>query len=210
MAEIKYTYKDASHNINSYDDVLNSYTWIRNALGAVFQNRDDLRIHCSVIFSADELTYECDSINEFKKYAFGKNIAVDRMLVYVTDNWVSSLMNVFASNKKDAEMQEFVLTSKDEMLIINLRDALRTNKEPEPKQKETIVMKIEDNSVHFGDNNQITNSVIGSKNTAEIEQETVVPEKMEESNASKSFWQILVPIVVIVVGAAICFWLKIN
>ena len=69
--------------------------------------------------------------------------------------------------------------------------------------KEVTTMKIENNSVHIGNNNQISNSVIGSQNTAEIEQETVVPESKEESIASKSFWQILVPIVVGVIVVAI-------
>ena len=76
--------------------------------------------------------------------------------------------------------------------------------------KEVTTMKIENNSVHIGNNNQISNSVIGSQNTAEIEQETVVPEQKEESLASKSFWQILVPIVVGVIVVAICVALGLS
>lgn len=76
--------------------------------------------------------------------------------------------------------------------------------------KEITAMKIENNSVHIGSNNQITNSVIGSKNTTEIEQETVVPESKEESIASKSFWQILVPIIVGVIVATICVAIGLN
>lgn len=76
--------------------------------------------------------------------------------------------------------------------------------------KEITAMKVENNSVHIGSNNQITNSVIGSKNTAEIEQETAVPESKEESIASKSFWQILVPIIVGVIVVAICVAIGLN
>ena len=76
--------------------------------------------------------------------------------------------------------------------------------------KEVTTMKVENNSVNIGNNNQITSSVIGSKNTTEIEQETAAPKNKEESFASKSFWQIFVPILVIVVGAAICVWLGLN
>ena len=75
--------------------------------------------------------------------------------------------------------------------------------------KEVTAMKYENNSINIGNNNQISNSVIGSKNTVELEQETKVPES-EESIASKSFWQIVAPIIVIVVGAAICAWLGLN
>lgn len=203
MAEIKYTHKDAVHTIDSYDNIISTYEWIKNALRSVFQDEDGLYIHCSIAFAVDEMSYDCDSIEEFKKYAFGKTITPSRMLVYVSKDWLGSLMDVFASYHKDVDGQEFVLTAKDEMRVINLRHALQTSRKPEPR-KENVIVKIEDNSVHIGNNNQISNSVIGSKNTAEIEQETVVPEHKEESFASKSFWEIIIPIIVGVVVVAIC------
>lgn len=209
MAEIKYTHKDAVHTINSYDNIISTYDWIKDALRAVFQDEDGLYIHCSIAFTVDEMSYDCDSIEEFKKYAFGKAIIPSRMLVYVSKDWVGSLMDVFAAYHKEADGQEFVLTAKDEMRVINLRDALRASKKPEPR-KENVTVKIEDNSVHIGSNNQISNSVIGSKNTTEIEQETVIPENKEESLASKSFWQIIVPIVVGVIVVAICVAIGLN
>lgn len=210
MAEMNYTYRDATHTINSYDEIVSAYNWIRDALRAVFQDREGLYIRCTVVFSSDEMSYECDSIDEFKKYAFGKTITPKRMMVYVSKDWVGSLIDVFASYKKDAEMQEFVLTSKDELLIINLREALRTNKKGDPQIKETVVMKIEDNSVHIGSNNRISNSVIGSKNDIENEQETVPSESKDEKWYSKSFWQVVIPLTVTIIGAAICAWLGLN
>lgn len=210
MADIRFTYKDATHTINSYDEIISTYDWIRDAMRVVFQDREGLSLYCKVAFTSDEMSYECDSIDEFKKYAFGKSIAPNHMLVYVTQDWVASLISVFASYKKDAVEQEFDLSSKDEMRIINLRDALRTCKKVEPKPKETVIMKIEDNSVHIGDNNQISGSVIGSKNTAEIKQESETAEVKEEKWYSKTFWQIAIPLAVTILGAAICAWLGLN
>lgn len=204
MAEINYTYKDAVHTINSYDNIISTYDWIKDALRAIFQDEDKLYIHCCIAFTVDEMSYDCNSIEEFKQYAFGKAIVPNRMMVYVTKDWAGSLIDVFAAYHKDTNLQEFVLTSKDEMRIINLRDALRTSKKAELPKKETIIMKIEDNSVHIGNNTQIANSVIGSKNAVEIQQETVDITSPKESVASKSFWQFFVPIVTGIIVVAIC------
>lgn len=76
--------------------------------------------------------------------------------------------------------------------------------------KEVTAMKYENNSVNIGNNNRINSSVIGSKNSAEIEQEIAVPEGNKESLASKIKWQIVVPIVVGLIIAAIAFYLGIN
>lgn len=210
MAEIEYAYKDATHTIKTFDDIVSTYNWIHDALCAVCQNRKELNIHCTVAFSTDEMSYECSSIDEFKKYAFGKDIEVKRMLVYASENWLNSLVDVFATYNKEADIQKFVLSSKDEMMIINLKEALLTNKEAQPKQKDADIMQIVDNSVHIGSNNQISNSVIGSKNTSKIKQINEVSENKKETLISKSFWQILVPIVVGVIVAIIIFYFGLN
>ncbi len=92
------------------------------------------------------------------------------------------------------------------MLIINLRDALLANNDSESQQKDTLFMKYEDNSVHIGDNNQISNSIIGAKNTTDIEQKTEVLESKKESFLSKTFWQFIIPIAVCIIGAIIVAW----
>jgi len=209
MAEIKYTYKDVVHTIDSYDNIISTYDWLKEALRAVFQDEDGLNIRCVIAFTVDKMSYDCDSIEEFKKYAFGKAIIPSWMLVYASKDRVGSLMDVFAAYHREANGQEFVLTAKDEMRVINLRDALRTCKKPEPKS-ESVTVKIEDSSVYIGNNNQIFNSVIGSKNTAEIEQEIAVSEGNKESLFLKIKWKIVVPIVVGVIIAAITSYLGIN
>lgn len=210
MAEIKYSYKDASHSINTYDEILKTYQWICDAMRSIFENKENWNIHCNIAFSSDEMSYECDSIDEFKKYAFGKNIEINRLLVYAAQGWTGSLVDVFATYHKDDDSQEFVLSSKDEMAIIDLREALLCNKKAESQPKETVIMQIEDNSVHIGDNNHITNSVVGSKNSTSIEQKEDSSKSKKETFLSKTFWQIFVPIAVGVIVVAIAVWLGLQ
>lgn len=213
MADITCKYRTSEYTLNTFDDVLITIDWIRDALRAVFQNYQKLNSYCYITFDSGDLSYDCKSVDEFKQYAFGKEINVKTLSVGVSENWIISLITVHAHKQGVVAEQEYVLSSTDEKLLVDLRDALNTKKKVIPLNPvHTIINceKREDNSVHIGNNNQISNSVIGSKNTAEIEQETVTTENKEESIASKSFWQIFVPILVIVVGAAICVWLGLN
>lgn len=71
--------------------------------------------------------------------------------------------------------------------------------------KEVATVKFEDNSVHIGNSNQISNSVIGSKNMTKVKQET-----KKEPFLPKYFWEIFVAILATVVGTAICVWLGLS
>lgn len=213
MADIQCKYKTSEYTLNTFDDVLKTVYWIRDALRAVFQNYAELDSHCYITFDSGDLSYDCKSIDEFKQYAFGKEINVKTMSIGVSKNWYPSLISVYAHKQGVIMEQEYVLSSTDEKLLVDLRDALHTKKKGLPMNSvQTIINceKHEDNSVHIGNNNQITNSVIGSKNTAEIEQEIAAPESNKESLASKIKWQIVVPIVVGLIIAAIAFYLGIN
>ena len=213
MADITCKYRTSEYTLNTFDDVMKTVDWIRNALRAVFQDFDTLESYCYITFDAGDLSYDCTSIDEFKQYAFGKEINVKTLSVGVSKNWITTLLTVRAHKQDIVAEQEYILSSTDEKLLVDIRNALQTKKKGIPLHSiHTIINceKHEDNSVHIGNNNQISNSVIGGNNKAEIKQETVVPEHKEESIASKSFWQIIVPILVIVVGAAICVWWGLN
>ncbi len=63
----------------------------------------------------------------------------------------------------------------------------------------------EDNSIHIGDKNKIKDSVIGNNiqtGNAEL--------KNNEKWYSKLFWKLLIPIVVVVIAAALCLWLGLR
>lgn len=213
MADIQCKYKTSEYTLNTFDDVLKTVYWIRDALRAVFQNYAELDSHCYITFDSGDLSYDCKSIDEFKQYAFGKEINVDTLSIGVSENWIISLITVRAVKRGIVTEQEYTISSTDEKLLVDLRDALKVNKKGLPLAAPPIVInceKHEDNSVHIGDGNKISNSTIGSKNVAEIEQEIAVPECNKESLVSKIKWQIIVPIAVGLIIAAIAFYLGIN
>mgnify|MGYP001169880932 CR=1 FL=1 len=65
------------------------------------------------------------------------------------------------------------------------------------------MVKKEDNSIHIGSNNKIKNSVIGQN--AKVEKSNY-----DEKWFEKITWKLVVPVVVIVVAAAVCLWLGLN
>ena len=156
------------------------------------------------------MSYECKSIDEFKKYAFGKTIRVKTMTASVSKNWIQTLVSIYANRSSGSEEQEFILSSKDEMLVISLRDALLAKKKASPRPQPPAVIQYEDNSVHIGNGNKISNSTIGSKNAIVAECEISNPAPEKEKLASKLFWQILIPVAVVVIGALVCIWLGIG
>lgn len=213
MADIQCKYKTSEYTLNTFDDVLKTVSWIRDALMAVLQNYAELDSHCYITFDSGDLSYDCKSIDEFKQYAFGKEINVKTMSIGVSKNWIPSLISVYAHKQGVIMEQEYVLSSADEKLLVDLREALKANKKEVPLVSSPIVInceKHEDNSVHVGDGNKISNSTIGSKNTIETECEISSPAPGKEKLASKVFWQILIPVAVVVIGALVCIWLGID
>lgn len=210
MADISYKYRDNEHRIDSYDNVVSTYEWIRDALRFVFEDRNNLTLNYVISFDSEDMSYECKSIDEFKKYAFGKTIRVKTMTAFVSKNWIQTLVSIYANHSSGSEQQKFILSSEDEMLVISLRDALLAKKKASPRASPPTVIQYEDNSVHIGDGNKISNSAIGSKNTIETECEISNPAPEKEKVVSKLFWKILVPIAVVVIGALVCIWFGID
>lgn len=213
MADIQCKYRTAEYTLNSFDDVLKTVNWIRDALMAVLQNYAELDSHCYITFDSGDLSYDCKSIDEFKQYAFGKEINVKTMSIGVSKNWIASLITVHAVKHGVVTEQEYTLSSTKEKLLVDLRDALQAKKKGLPLVSTPIVInceKHEDNSVHIGDGNKISNSTIGSKNTIETECEVSNPAPEKEKLVSKVFWQILIPVAVVVIGALVCIWIGID
>lgn len=213
MADIDYTYIDSEHLLTSFDDVVSTVEWIKNAMKFVFVDKNKLSYRCTISFDAGELSYECHSLDEFKQYAFGKDIKVKVLRMFVTEDWVTPLIAVYAHNIKFDEKQKYILSSKDEKMLVDLRTALKEKRNINSTNIATQVVmceKYEDSSIHIGNNNQISNSVIGSKNTVDIEEKNIVSENKEESLISKTFWQFFVPIAVGVIVVAIVVWLGLQ
>lgn len=63
--------------------------------------------------------------------------------------------------------------------------------------------KKENNSIYIGNGNKIKNSVIGNNIRVPKDQD-------KEQWYQKLTWKLIVPIIVAVVGATVCFWLGIK
>lgn len=209
MAEISFDYKDTIHTIHSYDEIINTYGWIKDATQLVFQDRDDLSINCGIAFISDEISYKCCSIEEFKKHAFGKNITSKYMWLSIRDKEENPLIFIHATNFKDCSTQEFSITSEDEMLLIKFKETLDIGKISTSMQKDAVILKYEDNSIRIGNDNQISNASISSKNTFAGKQIISKAESNKETVFSKFFWNVIVAIAVGVIIAIICRWFEI-
>ena len=62
MADISYKYWDNEHRIDSYDNVVSTYEWIRDALRFVFEDRNNLTLNCVISFDSEDMSYECKSM----------------------------------------------------------------------------------------------------------------------------------------------------
>lgn len=65
-------------------------------------------------------------------------------------------------------------------------------------------MRYEDNSIHIGNDNKISDSIIGNDNAP------LQKDDKRKKWYSKLFWKLIVPIAVIVIGAAICLLLNLK
>lgn len=214
MADIECKYRDAEHTIDTFDNVISTVDWIKDALRVVLSPSEELVGKCIIDFDAGDISYECKSIDEFKQYAFGKNINVKTMTVWVSENWASALISVYAIKARDEGLQEFILSSNNEKLLVDLRDALRAKKKGIPLNTVHTVInnyeKHEDNSIHIGNNNSISSSAIGTNSTAKVISVETIEESPKEKWYSKCLWQIVIPIIVGIVVTALCIWLGLS
>ena len=121
-------------------------------------------------------------------------------------------MSLFVSNTADGytlTTAGYVLTAIILVAVLVIA-ALLAKKKASPRPQPPAVIQYEDNSVHIGNGNKISNSTIGSKNAIVAECEISNPAPEKEKLASKLFWQILIPVAVVVIGALVCIWLGID
>ena len=58
MADISYKFRDNEHRIDSYDNVVSTYDWIRDALRFVFEEQGDLTLSCVIFFDSKNTLLE--------------------------------------------------------------------------------------------------------------------------------------------------------
>lgn len=202
MADITYEYADSKHSINSYDDILNTCLWIENALRVACKDIEIKGITTMISFYSAEMLYECNSIEEFKRYAFGKEIKLRDVCIWVKDKTVWSAVSVYLNRNSS----NYKIVSSRESLISDTVFALKNELTPQENQKEHIVVKHEDKSIHIGDGNTIVGSVIGQDNKVVTENKDTKKDKWY----SKITWKIIVPILVSLATMIIAAWLGLE
>lgn len=208
MAEIRYQYYSSKYYINTYDNTIYTYEWIKNCFEYVFADVTNLNISIRIKFTSFNAQYECKSINEFKRYAFGKDIVVESLFISASDssNLFTSLAYIYTGYSKGEKEQNFSIVSNDELVIANIKDALDVEKKQHSEQ--TTINKYEDKSVHIGDNAVIFNSDVVSNNKVSNVEENNKP--TVESWYEKIAWNIIIPIIVGLIASIISVWLGLN
>lgn len=203
MADINFKYKTSKHNISTYDGTLETYEWLKNCFEYVFDSVADLRIGTSIDFESGNACYKCSSIEEFKKYAFGKEITINNLFISASDNSkiYCILAHIYVRDNPDEKEQSFTITSNDELIIANIKEALDGEKIKQ-QGEQIIINNFEDGSVNIGNNNTIIKSPMNSGNKIFIGSSS-----SEEKWYKKVAWEIIIPILVTIVGAALCAWL---
>ena len=201
MAEIHYIYEDNKHPLTSYEAVIDTCNWLETGLRNGCKGKD-IR-HCDYIisFSSGSVSYRCDSLDEFKKYAFGKTFEFESLYISVSEVYRTKTVSVFARLETD-KPQRFSIKADDEVSISNVVAALKSGAPMSYEEKITI--QYEDKSIHIGDGNTITGSIVGQNNTVE---NNSAP---KESLFSKAFWNIAIPIACGVLVTALCLWFDLS
>lgn len=202
MAEITYKYKDAENDLNTYDGAANALESIYAAINYKFKEKNEFRIRSSIVFESGERSYDCDSLEDFKRYAFGKTISLKNFRISVSKKeiFAPNLLTIsyYGSSFSKKEFFEYSIIANDDLLIANIVDTIKKISSPVIQKTETHI----DNSVYIGNGNNIIGSAIGQNNSVTNDAE----KSKKENLLSKISWQIVVPIAVIVLGALICAW----
>ena len=205
MADIRYDFIDKEHKMSSYDNILNAYNWICDSINFVCKDIEIKEIDCIIDFVSGNMSYSCKNIDEFKKYAFGKTFKLRDICVFAMSESTRSILSIF-TRYTTSEEQIYTIVSEDEKLIADMVAALANESKPQENNPTSITVNFEDNSVHVGDGNTISNSVFGQNNS--ILGNDKHPKK--KNSFLKIFWDILIPIIVGIVVTAICVWLGIQ
>lgn len=124
MAEISCKYTDEKYTIDTFKNVLDTYRWIENAIRYVFRDKIDLRIGARILFDTPNKSYTCDSIEDFKRYAFKNQIQIKCFLVSVREDWGEAFLYISAIPQKYIKTQEYVIQAYDEKILADVEHAL--------------------------------------------------------------------------------------
>ncbi|MDD2190437.1 MAG: hypothetical protein PHV71_08165 [Eubacteriales bacterium] len=202
MSKFSYTF-ESRYSLDTYEDVINTYYWLSQCFKYAFLDIDTLKLSSSFSFSANQIDYECSSIEEFKENAFGLNIKPETLFVCAKDAkayFSDTLAHFWTRRNPEEKKVNIVLSSDEKKYLISLKDALTMD--------QSILIKSIDKKAKPVPENE---SSIG---TAVIHSSAISNPKPQKEHKetwySKLFWQIVIPIAVTVIAAIIVWRLGFN
>ncbi|WP_313524681.1 hypothetical protein [Anaerotignum sp.] len=160
-----------------YSGVLDNYNWIKESIEPSFEEQLEFAVEIS--FNIGDIACTCNTIDEFKEYAYGQaidtysfNIRVTRLLTDASERIAYIIINPYSKI-------ELVINCDKKDSLINVSTALENNaKQTIPLHPVVQQVNIHDESITItGDGNKFENSAIGKQN------------KIETKPAKDSFWK---------------------
>ncbi len=202
MSKFSYTF-ESRYLLDTYEDVINTYEWLSRCFEYVFGDIEALKISSSFSFSANQIDYECSSIEEFKENAFGLAIKPETLFVLAKDSKAflsDTLAHFWTRRNPEDKKVNIVLSSDEKKYLISLKDALTMEQSilfASIDKKAKPALKIE--------------SSIG---TVVAHSSAVSKPKLQKEHKetwySKLFWKIIIPIAVTVIAAVIIWRLGLS
>jgi hypothetical protein len=202
MSKFKYTFI-SNYSFDTYDDVINTYEWLKRCLEYVFIDTNNLEFYSTFAFSANRIEYECSSINEFKENAFGMNIKPSEFYISASEKSVyykEPLAYFWIGNISSEKKIEIILSSDYKDNLISLRDAVNL-------EYNVLIYLLTQETSNKAKEMQLVNNTTVTPNVSLEENQHI---NNKEHWYEKLLWQVLIPLMVMVIGAIIVWILKIN
>lgn len=195
MSKISYIFV-SRYSLNTYEDVFNTYEWIMRCFESVFFDINDLKLSSSFSFTANQIYYECSSIDEFKENSFGLNIESYNLSVFVEDgtsHYSNILAHFYMRTNLEGKKPEIILSSYEQKYLISIIDALN--------MEQSILISSLDKKPKSDIGNRQPIDATATDNA--IPSKTTDQREYEEPWYAKLLWQLVIPIAVTVIGAII-------
>jgi len=225
MATISCSF-ESKYSMDSYEDMIKTYSWLKNCLEYVFLDVENLKISESFSFRAGKIEFNCSSLNELKENAFGHEIQPLTLVVHAMNGY-EYLGGFFTRRNPEQDFQEISLTSENKSNFISIQESLKFDEgtiaqkfsAKKTEQSVTITNCNINSDLQIVNQAHVSNANVNQANgsNANVNQAsnnqtntiTTFGEKTTKVHwYSKLFWQILIPIGVGVAIIAISLWLK--
>jgi hypothetical protein len=198
-------YYDGRNSLSTTEDVVCTFEWLKKCFEHVFCDIKNLVILSKITFSANQIEYECSSVEEFKEKSFSQKIEPGELFLMATDGsaLIHSLANFWTRNNGPEEKIVITVSTDEKRFLIALKETLdmEPSSIPVPCRNDPNVepRKIVDEPMQCA----------STKHEKDITKGIEI-KKHKPHIISNLFWQVLVPIIVGVVTAIIVSIFKLS